>query len=145
MINFFLMISGVFLVQTMAFGATGTPPESKEVAYGELYTAPYDSGSCKKPGYYISGWKIDSTSRTNGYYYNYTYSTDKTMVAQWTANKYGGAYLCNNGASSNSYVSATYGDTVTPSATVRPFLRVRAIDIRCAVIVWFFCLLFVQF
>ena len=99
-------------------GATGTPPESIDVAYGDLYTAPYDSGSCKKPGYYISGWKIDTTSLTNGYYYNYIYKTDKTMVAQWAANSYGGAYLCNNGTSTSSYVSATYGGTVTPSATV---------------------------
>lgn len=30
------MISGVFLVQTVAFGATGTSPESKEVAFAAV-------------------------------------------------------------------------------------------------------------
>ncbi|MDW2958706.1 MAG: hypothetical protein R8M37_02760, partial [Alphaproteobacteria bacterium] len=69
-------------------------------------------------GYYISGWKIDSNSLKNGGYYNYTYKTDKTMIAQWTANPYGGAYLCNNGTSNSSYITATYGGSVTPSTTV---------------------------
>ncbi|MDW2958275.1 MAG: hypothetical protein R8M37_00460, partial [Alphaproteobacteria bacterium] len=52
-------------------GATGMPPDSIEVAYGDLYTAPYDSGTCYRAGYYISGWKIDSNSLKNGGYYNY--------------------------------------------------------------------------
>lgn len=99
-------------------GATGTPPASHSVVYNQLYTAPYDSGTCRKDGYYISGWKIDSTSLSNGYYYTYNYSANKTMVAQWSANSYGGAYLCNNGTSNSSYITATYGGSVTPSTTV---------------------------
>ncbi|MBS7386101.1 MAG: hypothetical protein KIG73_00120 [Alphaproteobacteria bacterium] len=31
-----MVISGVFLVQTVAFGATGTPPESKDVAFAAV-------------------------------------------------------------------------------------------------------------
>ena len=99
-------------------GATGAPPASHSVVYNQLYTAPYDAGTCRKDGYYISGWKIDSSSLSNGYYYNYTYSADKTMVAQWKANSYGGAYLCNNGTSNSSYLTGTFGGSVTPSATV---------------------------
>ena len=99
-------------------GATGTPPASHSVVYNSLYTVPYDSGTCIKRGYYISGWKIDSTSLSNGYYYTYSYSANKTMVAQWSANSYGGAYLCNNGTINSSYVTATYGGSVTPSTTV---------------------------
>ena len=99
-------------------GATGMPPDSIEVVYGTLYTAPYDSGTCRKDGYYISGWKIDSKLLTNGYYYTYDYSANKIMVAQWSANSYGGAYLCNNGASTSGYITAKYGGSVTPSTTV---------------------------
>ena len=99
-------------------GATGTPPESREIGWGEMYTPPYDVGTCRKPGYSLSGWKIDSTSISKGNSYSYTYTTDKTMVAQWTANAYGGAYLCNNGATNSSYVNATFGGTITPSTTV---------------------------
>lgn len=98
-------------------GATGTPPESIEVAYGDLYTVRYDAGGCRKPGYYLSGWKIDDTLHTKGHYYNYNYTTDKTIVAQWTANLYGGAYICNNNTTSKSYISATFGSTITPSTT----------------------------
>ena len=96
-------------------GATGIPPESKQIAKGEMYTPPYDVGTCRKPGYSLSGWKIDSTSLTKGSYYSYTYTTDKTMVAQWRANAYGGAYICDNGTTVRSYVYATFGGTITPS------------------------------
>jgi len=99
-------------------GATGIAPESKQIANGEMYTPPYDVGTCRKPGYSVSGWKIDSTSLSKGVYYTYNYTTDKTMVAQWTANAYGGAYLCNNGATNSSYVNATFGNSISPSGTV---------------------------
>ena len=76
-------------------GAIGTPPEPIKIAYGDLYTAPY--GGCIKPGYSLSGWKIDSTSLTKGQYRSYTYTADKTMVAQWSANPYAGAVtLCSD-------------------------------------------------
>ncbi|MBR3930596.1 MAG: hypothetical protein IKJ62_03385 [Alphaproteobacteria bacterium] len=99
-------------------GATGTPPESQTVRYKLYYTGPYRAGTCNKPGYSLSGWQIDSTSISRGGSYSYNYTTDKTMVAQWTANVYGGAYLCNNGSTNSSYVSATFGNSITPSTTV---------------------------
>ena len=40
------------------------------------------------------------------------------MVAQWTANAYGGAYICDTGTTVSGYVNATFGGTVTLSATV---------------------------
>ncbi|MBE6458028.1 MAG: hypothetical protein E7011_04465 [Alphaproteobacteria bacterium] len=99
-------------------GATGTPPESREMGWGDMYTPPYDVGTCRKPGYSLSGWKIDSTSLTKGQYYSYNYTTDKTMVARWTANTYVAPYLCNNGATNNRYVSTTFGNSITPRSTV---------------------------
>ncbi|MBE6457509.1 MAG: hypothetical protein E7011_01735 [Alphaproteobacteria bacterium] len=99
-------------------GATGTPPESHAVGYKMYYSGPYRAGTCYKPGYYFSGWKIDSTSISKGGSYSYTYTTDKTMVAQWTANVYGGAYICDNGTTVSSYINATFGGTITPSTTV---------------------------
>ena len=99
-------------------GATGTPPESQTVWYKLSYTGPYSAGTCNKPGYFFSGWKIDSTSISKGGSYSYTYTSDKTMVAQWLANEYGGAYICDNGTTVSSYVNATFGGTVTPSTTV---------------------------
>ncbi len=99
-------------------GATGTPPTSVSIKYNELYMAPYTAGGCVKPGYYFSGWKMDDTTLTRGEYYNYTYEKDKTMVAQWTANAYAVAYLCNNGTYNSSYLNTTFGGTVTPSSTV---------------------------
>ena len=99
-------------------GAIGTPPETKDILYGNMYSAPYDAGTCIKPGYYLSGWKIDDTELTLGQYYSYTYDTDKTMVAQWTTNYYGAVYLCNNGDTSSSYISGTFGNTYTPSDSI---------------------------
>lgn len=98
-------------------GAQGTPPESREMRYNIFYIAPYSAGTCTKQGHYLKGWKIDSTSLTKGSVYNYKYTTDKTMVAQWAKNTYGGAYLCNNGTDSTDYLSATYGSTETVSET----------------------------
>ena len=99
-------------------GATGTPPESHSVGYKLGYYAPYDAGTCVKPGYYLSGWKIGSLSMYKGSMYSYTYTTDKTVVAQWSANDYGAAYLCNNGTTVSSYLKVKYGNSVTPSTTV---------------------------
>lgn len=98
-------------------GATGTPPASQTVAKNQLYTAPFDAGTCRKPGYYLSGWKIDSTSLSNGNYYNYTYGANKTMVAQWSANSYGAPYLCNNGTTSTAYLTGRFNASVSPDAT----------------------------
>ena len=39
------------------------------------------------------------------------------MVAQWTANAYGGAYICDNDTADTGYINATFGGTVTPSTT----------------------------
>ena len=99
-------------------GATGTPPESHSVGYKLGYYAPYDAGTCRKPGYYLSGWKIDSTSLTKGSLYTYSYTADKTMVAQWSVNSYGAAYVCNNGTTVSTYLSGKYGSSYTPSTTV---------------------------
>ena len=98
-------------------GATGTPPESREMSWGDLYTAPYDAGTCVKPGYYLSGWKVDTSSLTVGNYYTYTYATDKTMVAQWAVNSYGAAYICDNGTTISTSLSGKYGSSYTPSTT----------------------------
>ena len=98
-------------------GATGTPPATRDILYGQLYTAPYDAGTCVKPGYYLSGWKIDSSSKTSGAYSAYTYTTDKTMVAQWSVNSYGAAYICDNGTTISTYLSGKYGSSYTPSTT----------------------------
>ncbi|MBR3930311.1 MAG: hypothetical protein IKJ62_01890, partial [Alphaproteobacteria bacterium] len=98
-------------------GATGTPPESREMGWGDMYTPPYDVGTCRKPGYSVSGWKIDSTSLTKGRYYSYNYTTDKTMVAQWRANAYGGAYLCSMGPLSSSSITGTFGSSVSTSTS----------------------------
>ena len=98
-------------------GATGTPPDTHRVAYNQLYTVPYDAGTCIKPGYYLSGWKIDSSSKSKGSMNIYTYTTDKTMVAQWSPNSYGAAYLCDNGTTISTYLSGKYGSSYTPSTT----------------------------
>ena len=50
--------------------------------------------------------------------YNYKYTTDKTMVAQWSPNSYGAAYLCDNGTRTDKYLSGKYGSSYTPSTTV---------------------------
>ena len=98
-------------------GATGTPPESHKVGYKLGYYAPYDAGTCVKPGYYLSGWKIDSSSKSKGSMNTYTYTTDKTMVAQWSVNSYGAAYICDNGTTISTYLSGKYGSSYTPSTT----------------------------
>ena len=98
-------------------GAIGTPPESHPVVYNQFFTAPYDAGSCSKPGYYLNNWKIGSTGISKGSIKQYTYTDDKTMVAQWSKNSYGGAYLCDNNTVATGYITATYGSTVTPSTT----------------------------
>lgn len=97
---------------------SGVPPSSHEIVYGDLYTAPYNPGTCRKAGHSLSGWAIDSTSLTVGQYYNYTYDTDKIMVAQWTPNTYVAAYVCNNDTVNSSYLSGTYGSSVTPATDV---------------------------
>ncbi len=98
-------------------GATGTPPESHKVGYKLGYYAPYDAGTCVKPGYYLSGWKVDTSFLTVGKYYTYTYATDKMMVAQWSVNYYGAAYICDNGTTISTYLSGKYGSSYTPSTT----------------------------
>ena len=98
-------------------GATGTPPATRDILYGQLYTAPNVAGTCVKPGYYLSGWKIDSSSKSKGSMNIYTYTTDKTMVAQWSPNSYGAAYLCDNGTTISTYLSGKYGSSYTPSTT----------------------------
>ena len=99
-------------------GATGIPPESHSVGYNLGYYAPYDAGTCVKPGYYLSGWKIDSTGLSKGAVYKYTYTTDKTMTAQWKANTYAAPYLCNNGKNVQAYLRGVYAGSYTPSTTV---------------------------
>ncbi len=113
-----MCVAGYKLSYECGDGATGTPPAAIDIAYGELYTPPYDAGTCNKPGYSISGWKIDSTSLEKGRYYNYLYSENKSMVAQYAPNIYCAPYLCNNGTVSDSYLSANFGATATPETNV---------------------------
>lgn len=98
-------------------GASGTPPASQSILAGAVFTSPVDAGTCKKDGYSLTGWKIDSSGLEEGQYYEYTYNANKTMVAQWVANVYGAPYLCNNGSVVETYLTGTYGTSVTPSKT----------------------------
>lgn len=88
-------------------GAIGTPPKSREIAWGELYSCPDDSAGCVKPGYHFAGWKIDNNALVSGSAYSYKYGTEKTMVAQWAPNIYQIAYLCNYCTSTNTSVATT--------------------------------------
>ena len=99
-------------------GATGTPPPSRTVKYGNLYTPGTDIGTCARAGYVFDGWVIESYARTDTKYYPYTYILNRELVAQWTRPSYGAAYICNNGTTNSSYISGYMGNSYKPSTTV---------------------------
>ena len=64
---------------------TGTPPSATTIMYDSSYTTD-GLGGCKKPGYYFSGWKVNSTDTilaqsTKINPWQYTGTT--TLTAQW--------------------------------------------------------------
>ncbi|MDO5012735.1 MAG: InlB B-repeat-containing protein [Pseudomonadota bacterium] len=116
------------LVYSCGDGA-GTPPESIQISYGELFTPPVDMGGCTRAGYLFTGWAMSHVDESVGvsedielasYQLNlYTWTSDKTLVAQWTPADYTAAYVCDNGTVSKKYVSKlVYGASVTPDVSV---------------------------
>ena len=99
-------------------GATGTPPESRTVMYGNLYTPGADIGSCAREGYVFNGWNIGSYSREVYEYYPYTYAKNEELIAQWTIPQYAAVYICNNDTISSEYLSGYYYNTYTPKTNI---------------------------
>lgn len=102
-------------------GATGTAPDGRAVDYMGLFFPGSDYGTCKRSGYYASGWKIDSTSFSSSGYGTYSYNANKTISVNWVpvpTPSYAAAYVCNNGSTNSSYLSVRTGSSYTPSTTV---------------------------
>ena len=107
-------------------GATGNPPANDTVTYNTQPTLPSTTGTCAKTGYTLTGWRADgeSTNWVNGT--TWTYTTNKTFTAQWTAIDYTMQYVCSDGTESAGWdfvgtaPTATnpvhYGDNVTMAA-----------------------------
>lgn len=96
-------------------GATGVPPAAQRVKSNQLFSVPQNSGTCARAGYHITGWMLDSELLVSKQVYPYTYTTNKTIVAQWEKNEYAAVYLCYTSQENQYFLSAYYGDTVTPN------------------------------
>ncbi len=72
----------------------GDAPESRAILYGALFTPGYDIGTCYKTGYIFAGWTLDDADVGADGWRTYTYDTDKTLVAKWTASDYAIGYSC---------------------------------------------------
>lgn len=101
-------------------GATGTPPDSVTVNWGDNYSVAPSAGGCSRPGYYFAGWKIDGAARTADIFYNWQYTTNKTAVASWAVDSYIAIYSCNYcdkvfGLTAP-YETVSYGSTYSPKS-----------------------------
>lgn len=113
-----VVIQDYTLSYSCGSGATGTPPSSRTIRYGHLYTPGHSIGTCARSGYIFNGWSIESYSRSGDLYYPYLYSGDRVLVAQWTRPSYAASFFCDNGTVNSQYMSGTYASSYTPSTNI---------------------------
>lgn len=92
----------------LASGATtGTAPTDDTVTYGTQPTLPSTAGTCARTGHTLTGWRPrgESANWTNGS--TWTYLTDKTFVAQWSANQYNITYDFQGGTDPRTFIGYT--------------------------------------
>ncbi len=76
-----------FAIYNCGNGATGTPPESVQMTYGETHTVRENNG-CIRDGYTFAGWQFSGNDRS----YDpddrviWNYETDQKFTAQWCPN-----------------------------------------------------------
>lgn len=86
---------------------TGTAPTDDTVTYGTQPTLPSTAGTCARTGYTLVGWRPsgESANWTNGS--TWTYLTDKTFTAQWSANQYNITYDFQGGTDPRTFIGYT--------------------------------------
>lgn len=87
---------------------TGNAPTDDTVTYGTKPTLPSTAGTCAKVGHTLVGWRADGESAnwTNGTS-TWTYLTDKTFAAVWSANDYTITYNFKGGTDPRIFVGYT--------------------------------------
>lgn len=99
---------------TITFNANGGSCDvsSKEMLFDTNYSTQY--GSLPTPtraGYTFGGW-YTSTSYTTRFYASTLVTSNYTLYAKWTANKYTVTFSANGGSGTMSNISATYDNWV---------------------------------
>ena len=99
---------------TITFDANGGTVSSSSMSatYNAAYTLPTPTRS----GYTFAGWYNNNTNVTNG---TWTYTSNITLTARWTANRYTITLNANGGTVSSSTVSVTYDQAFTLPAPTR--------------------------
>lgn len=65
-------------------GTTGTPPATAVATYdADFNPTMIMKNSCERSGYVLSGWAISGTNTVQSGTFKWTYTTDKTLTAQW--------------------------------------------------------------
>ena len=65
-------------------GTTGTPPATAVATYdADFNPTMIMKNSCERSGYVLSGWVISGTNTVQSGTFKWTYTTDKTLTAQW--------------------------------------------------------------
>ena len=87
---------------------TGTAPTATTATYGENFTPA--ANTCSKTGYTFSGWLVSgtSTNKAAGTAFEWKYTEDKTLTAQWKANKYAVKFNANDGSGTMNNQSFEY-------------------------------------
>ena len=76
----------------------GTAPTADTATYNANYTP--KTNTCTKTNYEFSGWKVSGTTdiKSAGTAFKWTYTSDKTLIAQWTQNAFNVTYNLNSGS-----------------------------------------------
>jgi len=102
-------------------GGGTAPTTNVSATYNSSFT-PAGVGSCTKVGHSFAGWKISNTETIVNSAFNWTYTTNKTLTAQWTPNVYtvtlnDGSDATTHGAPSTLYVKYGVGWYTDAGAT----------------------------
>ena len=94
---------------------SGSVPATAQYVKNSTVTVAGNTGNLKKTGYTFANWKTGSTTYTAGKTFKIT--SNVTLTAQWTANKYTVTLDHQGGNGGSTSVSATY-NAAMPSATM---------------------------